>query len=436
MKTIITLIFLTPLALSLAAQPDESPAQTSQKAAGQTQTNAAPVAASAVPAQKGDVPQAASDGAVKNDLGPDMLRLNFRGASLEQVLSYLSEAAGYIINIKPGTSVRGKVDVWSNDPVSREEALNLLDTVLNQNGLAAIRNGRTLNIVNRDEAKTQNIPVIQGSDPKEIPITDKIVTQIIPVRFVEAAQLLKDLQPLVSTTTTMTANEAGNSIVITDTQANVHKVAEIIHNIDMSAEDVTVVKVFHLQHADPSETADLLTNLFPDDSRAGNNQSPIAFGGFGGLRRAFGGGGPFGGGGGGPFGGGAQANTGNNNQNQRIKKRNRVIAVADQRTATVVVTAVKDLMEQIQEVVSELDADPSNLKSVAVFPLQNAEPQDAMQVLQDIFQKNTTQNTRNTANQNNPLNTRTTQSQQNNSSTRTGTMQNNRGAGQAGGGGF
>src|SRR5205807_9264854 len=121
-----------------------------------------------------------------------------------------------------------------------------------------------LSIVNRDEAKTQNIPVIQGADPKTIPLTDKIVTQIIPVRFVEASQLLKDLQPLVSMNVTMTANEAGNAIVITDTQANIHKVAEIIHDIDMGAEEFTELKVFPLKNADPTTTADLLTQLFAD----------------------------------------------------------------------------------------------------------------------------------------------------------------------------
>src|SRR5690349_16720863 len=41
--------------------------------------------------------------AVTNN-GTNSLHLNFRGASLETVLNYLSEAAGFIINIKPGTS--------------------------------------------------------------------------------------------------------------------------------------------------------------------------------------------------------------------------------------------------------------------------------------------------------------------------------------------
>jgi hypothetical protein len=183
----------------------------------------------------------------------------------------------------------------------------------------------------------------------------------------------------------------------------------------------------------------LLTNLFPDDSRSGSSQAPVTFGGLGGgFRRFFGGGG---GGGGGPFGGGLggggnQANA--NSQNQRIKKRNRVVAVADQRTGSVIVTATRDLVEQIADVVNELDEDPANSKTVAVFPLQNAEPQDAMQVLSDIFQKNTTQNNRNTLNQNNPLNTRTTQQNQQNSGNRTGIGNGGggRGIGGGGGGGF
>jgi len=335
-------------------------------------------------------------------LGTNMLMLNFRGASLDQVLSYFSEAAGFVINVKPGTSVRGKVDVWSNDPITRDEAVNLLDTVLNQNNLAAIRNGRTLTIVNKDEAKTQNIPVIQGGDPATIPITDKVVTQIIPVRFVEVAQLLKDLQPLVSSvTSTMTANEAGNAIVITDTQAVIHKVAEVVKAIDAGAEDFTDLKVFKLTNADPQETADLLTSLFPDETRNSSGSSSA----FGGFRRSsfFGGFGGLGGSSGSPSSGGSSGN-----QNQRIKKRNRVIAVPDQRTASVVVSAGRDLMDQIAEMIQELDTNPKGRTTVKVYQFQNADPREALPVLQDMFNKNTTQNSRNNSSstQNSPLQSR------------------------------
>jgi len=437
-RIILVVAVLSRPALLTAAEPAAGNADESKAATNLTeQTNqlAAPQETPSAPTPKATVARLPSDNAT------NLLRMNFRGASLDQVLNYLSEAAGFIINLKPGVSVRGKVDVWSNDPLTREEALDLLDTVLVQNKLAAIRNGRTLTIVDRDEAKTQNIPVIQGSDPARIPVSDRIVTQIMPVRFVDVGQLLKDLQPLVSVTTQISANEAGNSLVITDTQSNIRKIAEVIHAIDMGAEDVTVVKVFHLQHADPSETADLLTNLFPDDSRSGGNQTPMQFGGPGGFfRRMMGGGGPGGGAFGPGGGGGAAATGGNDPQSQRLKKRYRVVAVADPRTSSVVVTASKDLMEQIQGVIAELDPDDANTRSVAVYRLENAEPQEAMQVLQDMFNKTGTQNNNrngNTANQNSAFQIRrTTQNQQNNSNSRTTSMTPNSRGGGIGGGNF
>ncbi|MSU36725.1 MAG: hypothetical protein EXS36_16835, partial [Pedosphaera sp.] len=89
------------------------------------------------------------------------LRLNFRNAPLEMVLNYLSEAAGFII--VPETEIRGKIDVWSNQPVSQNEALSILDTALTKNGLSALRNGRTLTIVSRETAKRRDIPVKSGN---------------------------------------------------------------------------------------------------------------------------------------------------------------------------------------------------------------------------------------------------------------------------------
>ena len=43
--------------------------------------------------------------------------------------------------------------------------MDLLNSVLNQNGYAAIRNGRTLTIMDKNDAKTRDIPVKTGNDP-------------------------------------------------------------------------------------------------------------------------------------------------------------------------------------------------------------------------------------------------------------------------------
>jgi general secretion pathway protein D len=381
-------------------------ASTTVRAADETSTNApaataaAPVAAAteAVVAAPTETP--ATNAPVLLPNGEPGLRLNFRGVPLDLVLNYLSEAAGFIIVLD--TKITGKIDAWSNQPLSKDEAVDLLNSALNKNGFAAIRHGRTLTIVNKDEAKTKDIPVILESDPDKIPKTDEIVTQIMPVKFIEVVQLLKDLQPLVATATTMTANEAGNSIIMTDTRANINRVAQIIRAIDQGAEDVTEVRVFHLEFADPTEMATLLGSLFSDSGTTTGSQTPVQFGGGrGGFGRFFGG-------------GGGNDSGGGNSQNQRIKKRTKVTAVADPRTSSVVVSATSGLMSQIEEMVKQLDANPAKKQRVHVFQVNPGDVSQVQQVLEDMFETttgNNRNNSRNSSLQNNVLQNRATQNQ-------------------------
>ncbi len=359
---------------------------TSARAADEISTNA-PTATTVAAAET-----QATNAPVVLANGEPGLRMNFRGASLDLVLNYLSEAAGFIIVLD--TKVTGKIDAWSNQPLSKDEAVDLLNSVLNKNGYAAIRHGRTLNIVSKEEAKTKDIPVVLESDPEKIPKTDEMVTQIMPVKFIEVTQLIKDLQPLVATATTMTANEAGNSIIMTDTRANINRVAQIIRAIDQGAEDVTEVQVFKLEFADPTEMAALLTSLFADSGGASGSSTTPQFGGGrgGGFGRFFGGG----------FGGGGGGDAGGNAQNQRIKKRAKVTAVADARTSSVVVSATSGLMSQIAEMVKQLDANPAKKQKVYVYQVNPGDVSQVQQVLEDMFasSSNNRNNSRSSSSQN------------------------------------
>jgi general secretion pathway protein D len=330
---------------------------------------------------------------------PNELRLNFRNAPLEMVLNYLSDAAGFIIVLD--THINGNVSIISGQPVTRDEAVDLLNGVLNKNGYAAIRNGRTLTIVDKNDAKTRDIPVKSGNNPEEIPKNAEIVTQIIPIRFVEARQLVSDLTSFVSPQATVVANEAGNSIVITDTQQNIRHLTEIIRAIDNSAEAETEIRVFHLKHASPTDVAAELASIFPSGGSGNNTQSPIRFGGgFGGgggpggfFQRMMGGGG---GGGGGNAGGGSASS-------DRIKKATQVSAVADARIQAVIVTAPKDLMDQIGSMMKDLDVPSTRDQKVYVFQMKNGDPQQAAQVLQTMFQSSTTSRSGTSSSQNSAL---------------------------------
>ena len=98
-----------------------------------------------------------------------------------------------------------------------------------------------------------------------------------------------------------------------------------------------------------------------------------------------------------------------------------MIAVADLRTSSLIVTAAAEMMPQIAEVVAELDSSAAKKEKVFVYDLQYADPQDVLQVFQDLFNKNNTMRVNNNTRgsmlgQNNPLTQRSTQQQQNNAS--------------------
>jgi general secretion pathway protein D len=258
----------------------------------------------------------------------------------------------------------------------------------------------------------RDIPVRTGNDPETVAKTDEIITQIIPIRFVEATQLVKDLSPLVSPQAMIVANEAGNSIAMTDTQANIRHMMEIIKAIDSSAEEETQLRVFPLKHADPVEMAGLLTDLFPSQTGTGT-QAPIRFGSssgygdhasrhFGSFMSAMSGGGP--------------PPSGSGRQRQRVSKRMQVVAVPDPRTSSVIVTATKDLMEQIAGMVAQLDFKSSKETKVRVFHLNNADPQEVLPMLQDMFQGNNASRNTRSGSQNSPLMNRVQQNQNSSSS--------------------
>jgi general secretion pathway protein D len=399
MKTIIKLTLaaaLTAGTLQAIAQDDPLAALRARRAAelsGQPAAAPAPDAAAPASAATSQIatPPAAPDQSQPMDvsytstpLSTNGITFNFRNAPLNTVLTYMSDAAGFIIVLN--TPVRGTVNVISTHPMSKDEAYDLLNTILNQNGYGAILEGRTLTIMSKADAIHGDIPVKVSNDPKNIPKNDEIVTQIIPIRFVDAQQLVVDLVAFVSpqAQANIVANQAGNSIILTDTQANIHHLTEIIQSIDSSAEMETEIHVFTLKYANPNDVVAMLSGVFPSSTGGAQNTLNIA----GGRGGAAGGGlaALFGGGAGGGGGGGGRGGRGGGNTSQaRIQKAQQVLAVADGRTQSVVVTAAKDMMPQIADMIAKVDVDSVRDSQVYVLPMDNADPNQVAQVLQKMF---------------------------------------------------
>ncbi|HSV28715.1 MAG TPA: hypothetical protein VLL76_04125, partial [Candidatus Omnitrophota bacterium] len=111
------------------------------------------------------------------------------------------------------------------------------------------------------------------------------------------------------------------------------------------------------------ETSDLVASLFQDTASNRNQQQQR--GGRGSFRD--------------PQGGGAAG------QSTRLMRQSRVLAVPDHRTRSVVVTAARETMTQIEAMLKQLDSDPARQQRVFVFEVQNTDPTTVQATLDSLF---------------------------------------------------
>jgi general secretion pathway protein D len=307
------------------------------------------------------------------------LRLNFQNASLNLVLRYLSEAAGFVVSPSSRVDLRGRITVFADHPVSRKEAIQLLDKALGEHGYTANVEDNILNIYALDLTTAPIPDPITGADYLKIPPSKDLVTQIVYIRNVEAGSLITALAPLMPNGTSMSSHQGANAIIITDTKANIRRMAQLVKALDTPSVSAARVEVFPLDYADATALAQVISQLFQGDSaqnqggrggRGGNNFGANLLQGFGGGGR------------GGAAGG--AATTG------RVAAP-RVVAVADDRSNSIVVTAAEDQMPIVRALIQQMDVNVDAITTVRIFRLRNADPQETVDQLAVLYPDPSTQ---------------------------------------------
>ena len=314
------------------------------------------------------------------------LTMNFEGVPLQSVLEYMSEAADLIILGE--TKVEGKVNILSKQPLNREEAVELLIVVLSENGYAAIRRGeRMLKIVGKDKALIEDLPVRSGANPEDIPKNDLMVTQIIPIRFGNAGQLIENITELLPDYATISANDGSNAIILTDTQQNIHRIAEIVSALDTSISSISEIRVFPLVYADAKQLADVIKGLFQSSS-SGSSRSSSSRGSSSGIAemmRARFGGGSSSSSSRSSGSSGRSSRSGGSGSSAALAAASRVVAISEERTNSLVVSAPSDVIPTIEQLVKEMDRTIEDVTEIEVFKLNNADAYEMAEVLTNLF---------------------------------------------------
>ncbi len=172
----------------------------------------------------------------------------------------VASATGKTMVIDP--SVKGKVKIMTNDnAMTKDELYELFRSVLELSNYTVIEVGNVTKVIPIKEARTSPV-----ADASAISGMHEIVTDVIPAENISAAKLLAALRPMVSTNANLTHHDGSNSIIITDTKANIDRIRRVIRKIDTAA--VPTTEVVQLKYAEADSLVQTLTKLDAADKQA------------------------------------------------------------------------------------------------------------------------------------------------------------------------
>jgi len=179
-------------------------------------------------------------------MADELISVNFEQVDIRTVIKTVGDITG--INFVVDDNVSGTVTLMSPTKIRMSELYGYLESILEVRGYAAVPAENLVKIVPREDAAKRNLQVRVGSNPSEIPKSDSIITQIIPLRYADATEVSQIVQPLLATGSQMAIYTRTNSIVITDTSSNIHHIATIIQKLDVTGSQEQVA-VFSLEYA-------------------------------------------------------------------------------------------------------------------------------------------------------------------------------------------
>ena len=301
---------------------------------------------------------------------PRSVVLNFDNADIEVVIQAAAEIVGF--NYVFGPNVRGrKVTLQTVGKIPREDLMAFLLTVLDVNGLAAVKTDNVYRIITRDGAPQNAVRTVVGRDPAPGPVGGEIVTQVVPLSYLNAADAVTILRPFVAAEGSVSAHRETNILILTDTASNIRRLLDIVKVMDVPVA-LEEPQIIPLQHADAQDLAQLLNQMFVSGRARGGGAVvapgvPLAPAAPGAAPRPPSVGGEVGGG---SVGGGSERPP---------------LIIAERRSNSLVVHARKQDLEAIRRLVERLDVNMRGGQQVFVHFAENTKARDLATTLDAIY---------------------------------------------------
>ena len=281
---------------------------------------------------------AQTGGGKKATASEQFVSIDFNNVDINVFIKFISELTGK--NFVIDQRVKGKVTIISPAKISVNEAFKVFESVLEVHGYTTVKAGKVIKVVPSPDARSKSVKTMlkeEAGSPD-----DRVVTQLIPLKYADPTEIKKLFAPLISKSSVILAYRPTNMLIITDIHSNINRLLRILKTIDVAGigQEISVIP---LEYADAPKAVTLLQAVFkaPKKTKPGDLSSIIQF-------------------------------------------------VADERTNTIVLLASEDDTQKIKQLIGMLDKEiPRGEEKIRVYYLENATAEELAKVLQSLSTKQT-----------------------------------------------
>ncbi|MEW6068957.1 MAG: secretin N-terminal domain-containing protein [Nitrospirota bacterium] len=189
--------------------------------------------------------------------------LNFDDADIHTVISAIGSMLNINYVLAPG--VTGKVTIQSHKKFLIKDIFQIFQTILEVNGLTAVKDGALYRVVPIDTAKQQPLDITPGKELK-LQLDSSFITQIVPLEYVKASDVSNMLRNLMPRGADLIVYEPTNLLIVTAPPASLVKFMKIIEAIDIPSVERESIRtfVYFVENSEAKILAELLKSLYGD----------------------------------------------------------------------------------------------------------------------------------------------------------------------------
>ena len=210
----------------------------------------------------GSVPFSSGSAPSQNSaVNKDGITLNLVGASVAEVAkTVLGDVLG--VNYTVSEKIKATITLRTSRPVEKAGLLAIFESVLREEGAAIVVEGDLYKVVPSSDATAAGAPLRPRKAGRQM---TGVATEIVPLRFVSAAEMERILKSAAPQAGVLRVDAARNLLMLSGTRAELASMSEMINVFDVDTMRGMSFGIYPIETADPDAIAQELDTIFSND---------------------------------------------------------------------------------------------------------------------------------------------------------------------------